>query len=418
MFSNIKINENRLWDSLNEMALIGATEKGGVNRQTLTDLDKESRDLFVKWCNEENLLVTIDQIGNIFARREGKNNTLPPIMSGSHLDTQPTGGKYDGALGVLTALEVVRTLNENNYITESPIEIAMWTNEEGCRFPPSMTGSAVFSGQYGLNEALSIKDPSGLELGNELKRIKYDGPSPCSPRSIAAFIEIHIEQGPILEMENKNIGIVTGAQAQKWYEINILGMEAHAGPTPMAIRKDALVAASEIVLLVNSIGNNFQPGGCATCGVLEIGSPSRNVIPGKCFLTIDFRHPDDKILNAMDNKLRKAIKLIEKNNKVEIKIQQILELKSNMFNKSIKNTIKDVSKKLNYSIKEIISGAGHDAVNINTIAPTAMIFIPCIDGISHNEIENVYKEDVTKGAQVLLHSMIELADNPSKIIDN
>ena len=418
MFSNIKINENRLWDSLNEMALIGATEKGGVNRQTLTDLDKESRDLFVKWCNEENLLVTIDQIGNIFARREGKNNTLPPIMSGSHLDTQPTGGKYDGALGVLTALEVVRTLNENNYITESPIEIAMWTNEEGCRFPPSMTGSAVFSGQYGLNEALSIKDPSGLELGNELKRIKYDGPSPCSPRSIAAFIETHIEQGPILEMENKNIGIVTGAQAQKWYEINILGMEAHAGPTPMAIRKDALVAASEIVLLVNSIGNNFQPGGCATCGVLEIGSPSRNVIPGKCFLTIDFRHPDDKILNAMDNKLRKAIKLIEKNNKVEIKIQQILELKSNLFNKSIKNTIKDVSKKLNYSIKEIISGAGHDAVNINTIAPTAMIFIPCIDGISHNEIENVYKEDVTKGAQVLLHSMIELADNPSKIIDN
>ena len=418
MFSNIKINENRLWDSLNEMALIGATEKGGVNRQTLTDLDKESRDLFVKWCNEENLLVTIDQIGNIFARREGKNNTLPPIMSGSHLDTQPTGGKYDGALGVLTALEVVRTLNENNYITESPIEIAMWTNEEGCRFPPSMTGSAVFSGQYGLNEALSIKDPSGLELGNELKRIKYDGPSPCSPRSIAAFIEIHIEQGPILEIENKNIGIVTGAQAQKWYEINILGMEAHAGPTPMAIRKDALVAASEIVLLVNSIGNNFQPGGCATCGVLEIGSPSRNVIPGKCFLTIDFRHPDNKILNAMDDKLRKSIKLIEKNNKVEIKIQQILELKSNMFNKSIKNTIKDVSKKLNYSIKEIISGAGHDAVNINTIAPTAMIFIPCIDGISHNEIENVYKEDVTKGAQVLLHSMIELADNPSKIIDN
>jgi len=418
MFSNIKINENRLWDSLNEMALIGATEKGGVNRQTLTDLDKESRDLFVKWCNEENLLVTIDQIGNIFARREGKNNNLPPIMSGSHLDTQPTGGKYDGALGVLTALEVVRTLNENNYITESPIEIAMWTNEEGCRFPPSMTGSAVFSGQYGLNEALSIKDPGGLELGNELKRIKYDGPSPCSPRSIAAFIETHIEQGPILEMENKNIGIVTGAQAQKWYEINILGMEAHAGPTPMSTRKDALVAASEIVLLVNSIGNNFQPGGCATCGVLEIGSPSRNVIPGKCFLTIDFRHPDNKILNAMDDKLRKAIKLIEKNNKVEIKIQQILELKSNIFNKSIKNTIKDVSKKLNYSIKEIISGAGHDAVNINTIAPTAMIFIPCIDGISHNEIENVYKEDVTKGAQVLLHSMIELADNPSKIIDN
>ena len=289
MSSNIQISEDRLWDSLNEMALIGATQKGGVNRQTLTDLDKESRDLFIKWCKEENLFVTIDKIGNIFARREGKNNNLPPIMSGSHLDTQPTGGRYDGALGVLSALEVIRTLNENNYVTEAPIEIAMWTNEEGCRFPPSMTGSAVFSGQYDLKEALSIKDPQGLELGNELKRIKYDGASPCMPRPIGAFIETHIEQGPILEKENKSIGIVTGAQAQKWYEINIIGMEAHAGPTPMSSRKDALVAASEIVLFVNSIGNNFQPGACATCGVLEIGSPSRNVIPGKCFLTVDFR---------------------------------------------------------------------------------------------------------------------------------
>ncbi|MBT3938122.1 MAG: M20 family metallo-hydrolase [Pelagibacterales bacterium] len=418
MLSNIQINENRLWDSLNEMALIGATKKGGVNRQTLTDLDKESRDLFVKWCKEESLFVTVDQIGNIFARREGKNNNLPPIMSGSHLDTQPTGGKYDGALGVLSALEVIRTLNENNYITEAPIEIAMWTNEEGCRFPPSMTGSAVFSGQYNLNDALSIQDPHGLELGNVLKRIQYNGSTPCAPRTIGAFIETHIEQGPILEIEDKNIGIVTGAQAQKWYEINILGMEAHAGPTPMSNRKDALVAASEIVLLVNSIGNDFQPGGCATCGVLEIGSPSRNVIPGKCFLTIDFRHPENKILNEMDKKLRNTIKLIEKNNKVEIKIKQILELKSNVFNKSIKNIIQDVTKKLNYSSKEIVSGAGHDAVNINAIAPTAMIFIPCIDGISHNEVENVYKEDVTKGAQVLLHSMIELADNSSIIIDN
>jgi N-carbamoyl-L-amino-acid hydrolase len=281
-----------------------------------------------------------------------------------------------------------------------------------------MTGSAVFSGQYDLNEALSIKDQQGLELGNELKRIEYNGTSPCMPRPIGAFIETHIEQGPILEIENKNIGIVTGAQAQKWYEINILGMEAHAGPTPMSSRKDALVAASEIVLLVNSIGNNFQPGACATCGVLEIGSPSRNVIPGKCFLTVDFRHPDDKTLNEMDEKLRNIIKNIEEKNKVKIKIKQILELKANVFNKSVKNVITKVTNKLNYSAKEIVSGAGHDAVNINTIAPTAMIFIPCIDGISHNEVENVHKEDVTKGAQVLLHSIIELADNSSKIINN
>ena len=418
MSSNIQISENRLWDSLNEMALIGATEKGGVNRQTLTDLDKESRDLFIKWCKKENLSISIDQMGNIFARRDGKNNDLPPIMSGSHLDTQPTGGRYDGALGVLSALEVIRTLNEFNYITEAPIEIVMWTNEEGCRFPPAMTGSAVFSGQLDLINALSIKDPEGITLGSELERIKYNGSISCSSRPIAGFIEMHIEQGPILEMENKNIGIVTGAQAQKWYEVEITGMEAHAGPTPMSIRKDALVASAEVVLLVNSIGNKYQPGGCATCGVLEIINPSRNVIPGNCFLTIDFRHPNDQVLKEMDENLRKNIKLIEENKKVQIKIKQILELKSNLFNNSIINTIKDVTNKLKFTNKEIISGAGHDAVNINSIAPTAMIFIPCIDGISHNEIEDIYKKDATNGTEVLLHSIIELADNSSKIINN
>lgn len=418
MLTNIKINEDRLWDSLNEMALIGATDKGGVNRQALTDLDKQSRDLFISWCKQENLSINIDQMGNIFARRDGKNNNLPPIMSGSHLDTQPTGGRYDGALGVLSALEVIRTLNEFNYITEAPIEIVMWTNEEGCRFPPAMTGSAVFSGLHNLNDALSIKDPSGITLGSELERINYNGSTKCAFRPISGFIEVHIEQGPILEIENKNIGIVTGAQAQKWYEINVIGMEAHAGPTPMSIRKDALVASAEIVLLVNSIGNSFQPGGCATCGVLEIANPSRNVIPGNCFLTIDFRHPNDKSLKEMDIELRKKIKLIEKDKKVKIEIKQILELKSNSFNKSIVNTIKDVSNNLNYTNKEIISGAGHDAVNINSIAPTAMIFIPCIDGISHNEIEDIYKEDAIRGTEVLLHSIIELANNSSKIINN
>ena len=411
MISNININEDRLWQSLNKMATIGATPKGGVNRQTLTDLDKESRDLFIKWCKEENLDIKIDQIGNIFARRKGKNNKLPAIVSGSHLDTQPTGGKYDGALGVLSALEVVRVLNENNYVTEAPIEIIVWTNEEGCRFPPAMTGSAVFAGLHNLKDALKIKDPEGKTLGDELKRIKYNGTSKINPKKIGAFIETHIEQGPILEMEKKNIGIVTGAQAQKWYEINILGMEAHAGPTPMNKRKDALVGASKIVLAVNKIGNHFQPGGCATCGVIEIKSPSRNVIPGEVFLTIDFRHPENKILNKMAQMLKKEIKSISKLLNLKIKTNQILELKSNKFDKNINNTIKSVIKKLGYSSREIVSGAGHDAVNINSIAPTSMIFIPCIDGISHNESEDVLKSDVSKGAEVLLHSMIKLADN-------
>ena len=410
MISNININEDRLWKSLNEMATIGATPKGGVNRQTLTDLDKKSRDLFIKWCKEENLSIKIDQIGNIFARRNGKNNKLAPVMSGSHLDTQPTGGKYDGALGVLSALEVIKVLNENNYTTEAPIEIVVWTNEEGCRFPPAMTGSAVFSGQHQLKEALNIKDPEGLKLGDELKRINYNGKTKCAPKPIGGFIEIHIEQGPILEMENKNIGIVAGAQAQKWYEVEIIGMEAHAGPTPMNIRKDALIGASKIVLLVNSIGNKFQPGGCATCGVIEIKSPSRNVIPGQCFLTIDFRHPDDEILKKMNEILKKEIKNISNETNLIINIKQILELKSNIFDKKINKIIKNVTNKLGYSSREIVSGAGHDAVNINYIAPTSMIFIPCIDGISHNESENVLKDDVTRGAEVLLHSIIELAD--------
>jgi len=410
MISNIKINEDRLWKSLNKMATIGATPKGGVNRQTLTELDKKSRDLFIEWCKDENLTIKIDEIGNIFARRNGKNNKLAPIMSGSHLDTQPTGGKYDGALGVLSALEVIKVLNENKYTTEAPIEIVVWTNEEGCRFPPAMTGSAVFSGQHKLKDALNIKDPEGLKLGDELKRIKYNGKTKCAPKKIGGFIETHIEQGPILEIENKSIGIVTGAQAQKWYEIKIIGMEAHAGPTPMNIRKDALVGASKIILLVNSIGNKFQPGGCATCGVIEIKSPSRNVIPGECFLTIDFRHPYDKTLKKMDKILKKEIKNISNETNLEINIKQILELKSNVFDKKINKTIKNVTNKLGYSSREIVSGAGHDAVNINSIAPTSMIFIPCIDGISHNECENVLKEDVTKGAEVLLHSIIKLAD--------
>ena len=410
MISNIKINEDRLWKSLNKMATIGATPKGGVNRQTLTDLDKKSRDLFIEWCKDENLTIKIDEIGNIFARRNGKNNKLAPIMSGSHLDTQPTGGKYDGALGVLSALEVIKVLNENKYTTEAPIEIVVWTNEEGCRFPPAMTGSAVFSGQHKLKDALNIKDPEGLKLGDELKRIKYNGKTKCAPKKIGGFIETHIEQGPILEIENKSIGIVTGAQAQKWYEIKIIGMEAHAGPTPMNIRKDALIGASKIILLVNSIGNKFQPGGCATCGVIEIKSPSRNVIPGECFLTIDFRHPYDKTLKKMDKILKKEIKNISNETNLEINIKQILELKSNVFDKKINKTIKNVTNKLGYSSREIVSGAGHDAVNINSIAPTSMIFIPCIDGISHNECENVLKEDVTKGAEVLLHSIIKLAD--------
>ena len=415
---NLSINSDRLWGSLMEMAMIGATKKGGNCRLALSDSDKDARDLFVSWCKKAGCLISVDAIGNIFARRPGKNASLSAIMAGSHLDTQPTGGRFDGVLGVLSALEVVQTLNDQNISTDVPIDIVCWTNEEGSRFAPSMMGSGVHAGVFNLESIKGTTDAHGILLGTELERIGYAGSDVPGSRKTSAYFELHIEQGPILEKEKKTIGIVTGAQGQKWLEVKITGIESHAGPTPMSIRKDALVASAEIVLLVNSIGNNYQPGGCATCGVLEITNPSRNVIPGNCFLTIDFRHPNDNDLKNMDQELRKSIKSIEKNKKVKIEIKQILELKSNSFNNSIVNTIKEVSNKLEFTNKEIISGAGHDAVNINTIAPTAMIFIPCIDGISHNEIEDIYKEDAVRGTEVLLHSIIELANNSSKIINN
>lgn len=306
---NLRINGERLWDSLMEMAKVGATDKGGNCRLALTDLDREGRDLFVRWCEEAGCTIRIDKMGNIFARREGRNEALPPVMTGSHLDTQPTGGRFDGVYGVLAGLEVVRSLNDLNYETEHPIEVVVWTNEEGSRFPPAMVSSGVFAGVFDLEYGLSRQDSEGRTIGEELERIGYAGEEVVG-KPVHAFFEVHIEQGPILEAEEKTVGVVTDAHGVRWYEIAVTGQESHAGPTPMDRRRDALVGAARMVDLVNRIGLEGAPSACATVGMLDVYPNSRNVIPGRVNFTVDFRHPDEEVLDSLERKLYSGIEQI------------------------------------------------------------------------------------------------------------
>lgn len=407
---NVRINGSRLWDSLMEMAKIGATAKGGVKRLALSDEDKESRDLFIRWCEDAGCTIRIDRIGNIFARRAGLNNDLPPVIAGSHLDSQPTGGKFDGVYGVLAGLEVVRTLNDLDYQTERPVEVAVWTNEEGARFAPAMMASGVYAGVYELEHALALKDPDGKVFGEELQRIGYAGDSEVGGHDVYAYFEAHIEQGPILEAEDKTIGIVTDAQGQRWYEIVLNGVESHAGPTPMDRRKDALLGAGRIVDLVNRVGLDHAPLACATVGMLEVYPNSRNVIPGRVFLTVDFRHPDDDVLAAMDREMRDGVATICGDIGLEVDIDQIFYYAPVEFEDSCVAAVRKATGECGYSMRDMVSGAGHDACYVAEIAPTSMIFIPCIDGISHNEIEDAKPEWITAGADVLLHAILAKAN--------
>ena len=406
---NLQIDGKRLWDSLMEMAKIGATEKGGCCRLALTDLDRQSRDLFVQWCEEAGCSIKIDKMGNIFARRPGKNNDLAPVMCGSHLDTQPTGGRFDGVFGVLAGLEVVRSLNDLGVETERPVEVAVWTNEEGSRFAPAMVASGVFAGVYDLEYGLTRADGDGKTMGEELQRIGYAGAEEVGGREIHAFFETHIEQGPILEAEEKTIGIVTDAQGQRWYELTFTGVESHAGPTPMAIRKDALLGAARVVELVNRTGLDNAPVACATVGMLEVYPNSRNVIPGKVFVAIDFRHPDDDVLAKMDATMRAGVEKIANEIGLEYEIEQIFYYKPVHFDESCVAAVREGAAAFGYEAREIVSGAGHDACYMAKVAPTAMVFVPCVDGISHNEIEDAKPEWITGGGNVLLRAIVEKA---------
>ncbi len=407
--SGLRINGKRLWDSLMELAEIGGTPKGGVCRLALTDLDKKGRDLVVGWAKEAGMTITTDKIGNVFMRRKGKNDALPPIMCGSHIDTQPTGGKFDGNYGVLAGIEVVRTLNDSGIDTDAPIEVAFWTNEEGSRFVPVMMGSGVFAGAFTLEHAYAAKDTAGKTVGEELARIGYVGEEEPGKHPIGAYFEAHIEQGPVLEDANITIGIVTGVLGLRWYDCVVTGMEAHAGPTPMALRKDALQVATRIMQETVAIALRYPPYGRGTVGMVHIHPNSRNVIPGQVKFSIDLRNVDSERLDKMDAEIRAFIEKTAKESGLPITIEQVSYFPPCPFEKGCVDAVASGAKTLGYSSMEAVSGAGHDAVYMARLAPAGMIFVPCKDGISHNEIEDAKPEHLEAGCNVLLHAMLDRA---------
>jgi N-carbamoyl-L-amino-acid hydrolase len=407
-----RINGPRLWDSLMEMAQIGATPKGGVCRLALTDLDKQGRDLFVRWAKEAGCTISVDRMGNVFARRAGSDDSLAPVITGSHADSQPTGGKFDGIYGVLGGLEVMRSLNDYGITTRRAIETVIWTNEEGSRFAPAMVSSGVFAGVFTLDYGLSRADVDGKTMGEELARIGYAGDQPVGGRPIHAAFELHIEQGPILEAEGTTIGVVHAAQGQRWYEVVFTGQESHAGPTPMPRRRDALLGAAKVIQLVNAIGHKYAPYACATVGMLQVHPNSRNVIPGRVFFTVDIRHPEDAVLSQMDADLRAGIAAAAAEAAVEVTtLEQIFYYAPVAFDADCVASVRAGAQKFGYSHRDIVSGAGHDACYLAKVAPTSMVFVPCIGGISHNEIEDATPEWIEAGANVLLHAMLERAQS-------
>ena len=403
----VQIKSERLWGSLMELARIGATPKGGVKRLTLTDVDREGRDRFVDWCKEAGLSIEVDGIGNIFARRAGTDAALAPVAIGSHLDSQPSGGKFDGAYGVMAGLEVVRTLNDAGIRTRAPLEVVSWTNEEGSRFVPTLMGSGVFSRVLDLKEVLKNKDIDGITVKDALDKIGYAGKA--EPHKLGAYFEAHIEQGPVLEQTKTTIGVVLGALGQRWFDVAITGQDSHAGPTPMETRKDALVAASRLVLEVNRIATSSPDYARGTVGFMQVKPNSRNVVPGEVRMTVDLRNAKDKTLTAMCNELDLSVSRLEKECRVKIEKKQVVYFPPSEFARDLVDSVRAGSKALGYSHRDIVSGAAHDAVYLSRIAPTAMVFVPCEGGISHNEIENARAEDLAAGCNVLLKAVLEKA---------
>ena len=406
---NLRINGQRLWDSLMELAQIGATPKGGVCRLTLTDLDKQGRDLVTRWAREAGMTVTIDKIGNGFMRRPGRNNSLPPIMTGSHIDTQPTGGKFDGNYGVLAGIEVVRTLNDHGIETEAPIEVAFWTNEEGSRFVPVMMGSGVFAKAFTLEHAYAATDTEGKTVKGELERIGYIGDQEPGDHPIGAYFETHIEQGPVLEDNDKTIGVVSGVLGIRWFDCTVTGMEAHAGPTPMALRKDAMLAATRIMQDVVAAAHRHPPHGRGTVGMVQVFPNSRNVIPGRVKFSIDLRNSTDELVDAMAAEVKAFADQVAQEHGVQVHIEMVSSYPAQLFQPECVEAVGRAAAKLGYSHMPAVSGAGHDAVYMAKLAPSGMIFIPCKDGISHNEIEDAKPEHIEAGCNVLLHAMLERA---------
>ncbi|QUX93369.1 Zn-dependent hydrolase [Marinomonas sp. A3A] len=408
---DLRINEQRLWDTLMEMGDIGGTEKGGCNRLAGTDLDKQARDLFVSWCEACGCSVEVDKIGNIFARRSGTNNDLPAVGTGSHLDTQPTGGKFDGVFGVLSGVEVLRTLHENNIETPTAMEFSVWTNEEGSRFQPAMQGSGTYVGRFDLETELNKTDVNGIRLGDELERIGYLGEMELGSRHMGAFFEAHIEQGPILEDEEKAIGIVRLGQGIRWYNIEVVGRPSHSGTTPMHLRKDAMLTATAIVTEMNAIALRHE-NGLGTVGFMQVWPNSRNTIPGNVKFSADLRNPKPDVLLTMHEELLAFCKEIALDHGVEVNVDPFWYFAPVEFNAS--DDVKAATEKLGYSHMDIYAGAGHDACYMADLVPTGMIFTPCLNGISHNEAEYSSPEECAAGANVLLHAMLEASERIAK----
>jgi len=401
------IDAERLWSSLMALAKIGATPKGGVRRVTLTPADREGRERFALWCREAGLALRVDAIGNMFALRAGKDTAAAPVVMGSHLDTQPNGGRFDGAYGVMAGLEVVRALNDAGITTRAPLEVACWTNEEGSRFVPTMMGSGVFTGVYPLEEVLKNKDADGVSVREALETIGYRGNA--TPHSVGAYFEAHIEQGPVLEDTRTTIGVVQGALGQRWFDLLITGQDAHAGPTPMHLRRDAMLAAAQLTLEVNRIATTFPDSARGTVGHLQVKPNSRNVIPGEVRMTVDLRNARDATLCSMREELESQAKAIAQDRRVNIEVKEVVYFPPSEFAPDLVERVRGAAKRLGFSHRDIVSGAAHDAVYLARVAPTAMVFVPCEGGISHNETENARPEDLAAGCSVMLQAVLETA---------
>jgi N-carbamoyl-L-amino-acid hydrolase len=407
VITDLQINAQRLWDSLMETAKIGATPKGGICRLTLTDLDRQVRDWFKGECEKLGCRVTVDEVGNMFAIRAGNRADVLPIAMGSHLDTQPTGGKFDGVLGVLGGLEVLRTLHETGSETTAPIMLVNWTNEEGSRFPPAMLGSGVYAGVFDRDYADSREDRQGVKFGEAIEAIGYRGEARAGSVKFGAMFELHIEQGPILERDEKLIGIVQGVQGMRWYDVSLTGREAHTGSTPMVLRRDALVGAARLIDRVENIALEYPPSAVGTVALVEVKPNSRNVIPGHVFFTVDFRHPEDAVLDDMEQKLFAAVEEVVRTIGLEANARRIWESPAVKFDADCIAAVRRAAEKAGYSMQDMVSGAGHDAAYIARVAPTTMIFVPSAGGLSHNEEEATSFEECAAGGQVLLDAVLD-----------
>jgi N-carbamoyl-L-amino-acid hydrolase len=408
--TNQRIDGRRLWDSLMTMAEIGATPRGGVRRLALSAVDQAGRERFRGWCEAAGLKVRVDAMGNMFARREGRDPTRLPVLFGSHLDSQPSGGKFDGALGVLAGLEVMRSLGDLGITTEAPVELVNWTDEEGARFGHCLMGSGVWAGVFDQGAIEAVRDPEGIAVGEALDAIGYRGPEPARAFPADAYFELHIEQGPILEREAKSIGVVTGAQAQIWYDAVMTGQDSHAGTTPPSARKDALVAAARVIDLVDRMMRQYGEDGRGTVGQLFVTPNSRNVVPGEVRFSVEFRHPDAAEITRLAAQFPREAGFIARDAGTALTLTELFRVPAQPFDPACVGLVRDAAAKLGYPARDIVSGAGHDAVYVAQHVPTAMIFTPCRDGLSHNEAEHIEPEQAEAGCQVLLDVVLARAN--------